>query len=426
MVGSARARPRRAASPWVLVIVAVAVVAVVAAAWAAVRAPFSVAGPTSAGPTSAGPTSAGPTSAGPTSAGLTSAVASPTPTPTPPDVLAGWSLEQKVGQLFVVGLDLTAPQAVSSDAVRADHVGNVFLHGRTTAGAAGVRAQVAGFTALVSSDTTHGEPMLVAVDQEGGQVQSLQGSGFSRIPAATAQAGVAPDTLRAQATTWGGELAAVGVDLDLAPVMDLVPAATATQNPPIGRLHRSYGFTADSVTTHAEAFSAGMQASGVAVAVKHFPGLGRVTANTDTTAGVTDTVTGRDDPSVEVFHSGIRAGVDAVLMSTAVYTLIDPTAPAAFSPTVVTGLLRGDLGFDGVVITDDLSAATQVAAWSPADRAVLAISAGCDLVLVSKDPTVTHAMVAAVVAKAQADPAFAAQVDVAARRVLALKARLAA
>lgn len=395
-------------------VVAVLAIAGVAATWAAVRHP--VAPPTAGSST---PSSAAP-SPGPTS--------TPTPAPSPtsaaPDPLAGWSLEEKVGQLFVVGLDLGTAKPVSSEAVTRYHVGNVFLHGRSSAGVDAVRAQVDGFTALVSAATTHGEPMLVTVDQEGGKVQSLSGPGFSTIPAATEQAEVAPSQLRSQAAAWGRELAAAGVSWNLAPVMDLVPASSAAKNPPIGALQREYGNTADSVTAHAGAFVGGMSDAGVATAVKHFPGLGYVTANTDATAGVTDGVTVFDSESVGVFRSGIEAGATTVLMSTAVYARMDPAAPAAFSSTVVQHGVREVLGFDGVVVTDDLSGAAQVAAWSPGDRAISAIAAGCDLVLFSKDPEVVPDAVTAVVAKAQADPAFAARVDESARRVLALKAQL--
>ena len=406
---------RRRTGTWVAAVVAVLAVGGVAATWAAVRHP--VVPPTAAPSVSSSATPSLTPSTAPT----------PTPSPTPssaPDPLAGWTLEEKVGQLFVVGLDLGAGKQVSVDAVTKDHVGNVFLHGRSTAGVDAVRAQVDAFTALVSPATTHGEPMLVAVDQEGGKVQSLQGPGFSTIPAATAQAKVAPDELRSQAATWGRELAAAGVSWNLAPVMDLVPASSAAKNPPIGALQREYGNTADSVTSHAGAFVGGMSDAGVATAIKHFPGLGYVTANTDAKAGVTDTVTGFDSASVGVFRAGVEAGATTVLMSTAIYAQLDPTAPAAFSPKVVQHGVREVLGFQGVIVTDDLSGAAQVAAWSPGDRAVDAISAGCDLVLFSKDPEVVPDAVAAVVARAQADPVFAARVDESARRVLAMKASL--
>ena len=110
------------------------------------------------------------------------------------------------------------------------------------------------------------------------------------------------------------------------------------------------------------------------------------------------------------------------MVSSAVYTLIDAGSPAVFSSVVVTDMLRGDLGFTGVVITDDVSAAAQVSTWGPAERAVLAVRAGCDIVLASADATMVADMAEALIAEAQADPAFAQRVDESATRVISLKA----
>ncbi|WP_069385730.1 glycoside hydrolase family 3 N-terminal domain-containing protein [Cellulosimicrobium cellulans] len=401
----------RARTTWVVVAVVATVAALAAVAWWALR----PAAPGAAPPTESPTTPDAPAS--PTEP-------APSPSTPPPDPLAGWTLEQKVGQLFMVGVDVRAPQQASYDAVSQLHVGNVFLAGRSQAGTGPTADLVTGFTALVSPESTRGTPLFVATDQEGGSVQVLRGPGFSDVPSALDQSRLDPAALQRDATTWGSELAAAGVNLNLAPVMDLVPEGSAARNPPIGAFGRSYGFTPDVVTSHANAFSAGMEAAGVDVTIKHFPGLGRVTANTDTTAGVTDDVTTRDDASVRVFASGIEAGAAFVMTSTAVYTQIDPSLPAGFSPVVVDGMLRGDLGYDGVVITDDVSAAAQVQGWSPGDRAVLAIEAGGDMVLASADPTVVPEMVAAVVARASQDEAFAAKVDAAVLRVLAAKERL--
>ena len=117
------------------------------------------------------------------------------------------------------------------------------------------------------------------------------------------------------------------------------------------------------------AFLNGMRAGGVVPTIKHFPGLGRVRANTDTAAGVTDRVTRRHDPYLEPFRPAIDAGAPFVMMSTAYYSRLDPKHPAAFSPFVVSTMLRGDLGFRGVVISDDL-------ARGRAGRVVLAGRAG--------------------------------------------------
>jgi beta-N-acetylhexosaminidase len=320
----------------------------------------------------------------------------------------------------MVGLPLGGDDSTTLRLLGERHVGGVFLQGRSHESVEQIRALTD--SARAAAVAASGVPLLVATDQEGGLVQVLQGPGFSEIPSAAVQATM-PDLL-AQATTWGGELAAAGVTVNLAPVADLVDVPDPASNPPIGYFHRNYGTTAGSVVAGAGAFAQGMRAAGVVPTVKHFPGLGRVTANTDTTAGVTDAATKADGGAVGVFRDVLAATSDGagprpwVMMSTAVYSQIDPSLPAAFSPTVV-GLLRGALGFDGVVITDDLSAAKQVQAWSPGDRAVLTIEAGGDVVLASADPSVADAMLDALLTKARQDPAFEAKVDAAAHRVVA-------
>jgi beta-N-acetylhexosaminidase len=346
-----------------------------------------------------------------------SPIRTPSRTPTPTaDPLAGLTLQQEVGQLFIVGTMATGLENETLSAIRDRHVGGIFLSGRSLVGAAG-NAAVAEAAQSASAD---GVPLIVSTDQEGGLVQVLQGAGFDRIPSAVQQGSMTPDQLRAQARVWGSQLKAAGVNLDLAPVSDIVPAATAAQNPPVGALQREYGSDADTVESHAAAFAAGLRDAGVQSTAKHFPGLGHVTANTDTTAGVTDTVVGADSPDVQVYARLADSGIDVVMLSTAIYQRIDPTQPAAFSPEVV-GLLRQDLGFRGLTITDDLSGATQVQSVAPGDRAIRAIEAGIDLVLVSRTPSVAAPMIDAVLARAQADGAFRTEVDAAARRVLAWK-----
>ncbi len=359
-----------------------------------------------------------PTTPSPTPTPTPSPTPSPSLSPTAVDPLAGWTLEQKVGQLLMVGLPVKGSRDATHALVTDRHVGGVFLEGRSHGSVQNVLNLVDAYRALRPGPV----PLLVSTDQEGGQVRVLQGPGFSEIPSATRQLTL-PD-LQAQAATWGGELAAAGVDVNLAPVADLVPPELGKGNPPVGRFSRNYGNTAPDVVAGAGAFAAGMRTAGVTPTIKHFPGLGRVTANTDTTADVHDTVTGPDDASVGVFRDVVAAASDGtgpqpwVMMSTAVYDRIDPALPAAFSPTVV-ALLREDLGFDGVVVTDDVSAATQVQAWSPGERAVLAVEAGVDVVLASADPAQADAMLDALLAKARSDAAFAAKVDAAARRVVA-------
>ena len=372
-----------------------------------------------------------PESAASSAAPSPTAAASPAPsataTATATDgALAGWSLEEKVGQLMMVGVDAQAPKQSSNEAVDTHHVGNIFIAGRTTAGSQATQKVISSFTSKVGPGTTHATPMLVATDQEGGEVQVLAGSGFSDIPSALDQSAQPRDQLVASARTWGKELADVGVNMNLAPVADLVDIARPASNEPIGRWGREYGHDAATVSSQAGAFAEGMQASKVIPTYKHFPGLGRVKDNTDTSAGVVDSTTTRSaDTAVSViFGAAIAAGAPVIMVSSATYSLIDPSAPAVFSSTIVTDMLRREMGFSGVVITDDVSAAVQVQDVSAGDRAVRAIRAGCDIVLASADPTVAADMVKALIATARSDPAFAARVDESATRVLNLKKSL--
>lgn len=346
--------------------------------------------------------------------------ASPTPTPTP-DPLAGMSLPDKVGQLFMVGTSVDGADPTTLAAVRDDHIGGIFLHGRSDAGIQATADLVAGFTSAVGA----GRPELwVATDQEGGDVQVLSGPGFDGIPFARDQGEWVDVGLRNNAAVWGHQLAEAGVTMNLAPVADIVDGSDAAQNnPPIGQLNRQYGYDGATVAAKAGAFAQGMRDGGILPTFKHFPGLGHVRENTDTRTDVTDDVVTPDGPDVGVYSTLLRQGPAVVMLSTAIYTRIDSSAPAAFSPTVV-GVLRNTVGFDGVVTVDDLSAARQVQPWSPADRATLAIDAGVDLLLVSADPSVYPEMHQAVLARAQSDPAFAVKVDAAARRVLVAKAAM--
>lgn len=348
---------------------------------------------------------------------ISTAPASPTPTASP-DPAAALGLEGCVGQVLMVGtpVDTVSPDAAA--AIRDRGVGGLFLHGRSSSGVEATAALVAQFRDLAPE----GSPKLwVATDQEGGEVQVLSGPGFDEMPYAIRQADLGPDALRTAATTWGGQLAAAGIDVNLAPVADIVTSAdTRLNNPPIGALGRQYGYDEQTVAAGAGAFADGMRASGVLPTFKHFPGLGRVDANTDYTAEVLDTAVSADSPDVDVYRALTASGPSLVMVGTARYQNIDPDHPAAFSSAVL-DLLRDRVGFDGVVITDDLSAAAAAEIVAPGDRAVEALSAGVDIVLASADPTVLPAMYDAVLSRAESDREFAARVDESCGRVLAAK-----
>jgi beta-N-acetylhexosaminidase len=356
----------------------------------------------------------------------TSATAAPEPpaaTPSDPAeaTLARMSLSQRVGQLLMVGTPATSASASTLRAITRYHVGNAMLTGRSSAGVAATARVSAALQRRATTSATARVRLHVATDQEGGRVQVLRGRGFSTMPTALRQGSWSTSTLQSRARTWGRQLHAAGVTMNLAPVADTVPSASfAPRNAPIGAFSRQYGYTTSRVGSHVVAFDRGMGAARVQVSVKHFPGLGRVTKNTDTTAGVTDRTTTRGDAYLRPFAAAVDAGAPVVMMSTAVYSRIDPKAPAAFSRTVVTGVLRGDLGFRGVVISDDLGNARQVRRWTPGQRATRFVAAGGDLVL-TVNPATARAMFAALRDRARTDAAFRKAVDAAALRVLRSK-----
>ena len=400
------------------------------------------AGPAS--PTPAGPTATGSAggSNGPTARVAPSPSALSTPsskpsqptTPSPSASLAlgcasraldGLNEGQRVGQLFLLGLanDQLGPDEQA--AIETDHFGSVWFTAKSQAGVAGIRAVADAVQALAPSSAagpgTAGIGFFVGANQEGGLVQALNGPGFSTIPSALVQGGRPIATLRSQAQTWATQLKAAGINLNFAPVTDVVPAATAAQNQPIGVLDREYGHTAAVAGPHASAFMEGMAATGIVTVSKHFPGLGRVLGNTDFSSNVVDTVTGPSDPNLASFRTVIAAGVPVVMVALATYTKIDPNHLAAFSPIVIGQLLRTKLGFSGVVMSDDLGATEAVSAIPAATRGIDFIGAGGDMII-SKTIEPAEAMAAAITARASTDAAFRTQVNAAALRVLQLKA----
>lgn len=332
--------------------------------------------------------------------------------------LDGMSLPQQVGQLFVSGVDADDPTAKQLQSVTDHHLGGVILTGGSSAGVAAT-ARVAGKVRDHATGSAGVAPWISA-DQEGGYVQHLKGPGFDDMPTALTQGGWSTPTLTDRAEGWGEQLRQAGVNLNLAPVLDTVPADLGRDNKPIGYYYREFGHTPGTVADHGTAFAAGMRAAGVQTAGKHFPGLGRVLGNTDTTEDVVDDVTTRDDPYLQPFQAAVDDGIDVVMVSTARYTKIDADHLAAFSPTVLQDMLRGDLGFTGVIMSDDLGAAAAVQDIPAGTRAVRFVRRGGTVVL-TVDPGTLPAMYDAVLDRAQTDPDFQAKVHDAAAHVLQAK-----
>jgi beta-N-acetylhexosaminidase len=286
------------------------------------------------------------------------------------------NLGEMVGQMFVISVGGTEPDYYVNKMIRERNVGGVILFAHNMKNEAQTSALTASLQEL-SMETEPSIPLLVAVDQEGGEISSAPWVA-PQPPAARVGARGNPAEARAIAGKMGRELLRAGVNTDLAPVVDTGFGAA------IGS--RSFGENPEVVAEMGAASVEGFETAGVVSAAKHFPNHGA--ARTDSHVGLPvvhhdlATIRSHDLPP---FEAAVRAGVPMVMVGHLVYPAIDPERPASLSPEAI-GMLRGELGFDGVVITDDLAMAGASGNGSPARAAVEAVKAGADLLIISSPP----------------------------------------
>lgn len=307
---------------------------------------------------------------------------SPAPTATATPSAPSLPLRTRIARLLVVGLRGLAvePDDPIARAIAEDGLGGVILFDRdeelgvrNVQSPAQVQALVADLRALAP-----GRELIVAIDQEGGRVTRL--SPKYGYPAVASQAAIGEQgtaAVRAWADGIAATLAGAGVNLNFAPVVDL---NVNPANPAIGALDRAFSADATIVARDAAIEVRAHRAKGVRTALKHFPGLGSASTNTD--FGVADVTTTwasvELDPYRELLDQDL---VDVVMAAHVVNGRFDSAAPASLSHATVTDLLRGELGWDGVVVTDDLGAAAITQAFGFEDAIGLALNAGNDLLL---------------------------------------------
>jgi beta-N-acetylhexosaminidase len=286
------------------------------------------------------------------------------------------SVRSLVGQMFVISVGGTEPDYYINKMIRERNIGGVMLFGYNMKSEAQTKA-LTGALQDLSMRTEPSVPLFVAVDQEGGQVSSAPW--VSRQPAA-ARVGARGDPAQAReiAEQMGRELLRAGVNTDLAPVLDTGFGAA------IGP--RSFGEDPELVAEMGAASVKGFESAGVVSAAKHFPNHGPATSDSHVSLPVVDhdleTLRSYDLPP---FEAAVRAGAPMVMVGHLVYPAIDPDRPASLSPEAI-GMLRGELGFDGVVVTDDLAMAGATGGGPPARAAVEAVKAGADLLIISSPP----------------------------------------
>ena len=334
-----------------------------------------------------------------------------------------------VGQLLWIGFQgTTAPPQVRARLERGE-AGATVLFKRNlvyTKVDGPVPQEVADLDALVELDralhvaAADGTPALVSIDQEGGTVQRVRAPA-TQWPPMLAHDGLpaGDDAAVAEAVgrALGEELRALGVDVDFAPVLDV---HTNPANPVIGE--RAFGRDADTVARRALAFARGLDAAGVIACGKHFPGHGDTDTDSHLELPRVDQPWDRlERVELAPFRQAAAAGLPMIMTAHVVFPALDPERPATLSEAVVNGLLRGKLGYRGVVVSDDLDMRAISAHVGVEHAAVAAIRAGCDVLLLCCDEHNQAVAAEALAKEAERDSDFRHRVGEAAARVRALK-----
>jgi beta-N-acetylhexosaminidase len=330
--------------------------------------------------------------------------------------LAKLDLEARAAQVLLVGVQgAGAPSAASIELLARLPVGGVVLFGfNLPERPADLGAYVGALQDAAAKGG--GQPLVVAIDHEGGSVFRFKGPGITRIPPPSEVGRVGEKYAAALGRAAGAELRALGVNMALAPVVELL---TEGNKGFLGS--RSYGRQAAVVDACAGAYIEGLQAAGVAAVAKHFPG----NAGEDPHRGLPVLRIGRADYERDYaprFSSAIARGVAGIMLSHVVLEAVDPARPATLSKALASDELRGRLGFRGVAVTDDLYMKALTGESSPERSAVAALKAGADLLMLTAmggAERVRDAVVKAV----RSGELPAARLDEAARRVIELKLR---
>jgi len=337
------------------------------------------------------------------------------------------SLDEMAGQMVVVGFQGDGVEDAGVVALReqlaAEEIGGVIYLRTNVASLPAVRAINAAL-----AEAAPGPLPFIMLDQEGGQVQRLTPSvGFAATPSARDVARQGLDAATALYADLGQRLAAQGFNVNFGPVVDL---NLNPDNPVIARFGRAYGRDAATVAGFAAAFIAGHHAAGMGTALKHFPGHGSSLEDShDGFVDVTDVWSPAElDPYRTLIAEGLADMVMVAHIYHADYAGGEAELPASLSPEWIDGVLRGDLGFDGVVISDDMEMGAIRSRFSLRETVLRAVLAGNDILLFSNTaayhPELGSEIHAILVAEAEADPAFAARIEESYARILALKQRL--
>jgi beta-N-acetylhexosaminidase len=353
---------------------------------------------------------------GPTSASLSAAVM-PAPHSASAATVAVPTLAQMIGQKLVVRMDGATPSADLLGRIRRGEVGGVILFGSNIT----TRTALIALTrTLRAAAAAGGQPhFLIAVDQEGGSVKRIPWAPPTLSPpqiGLTRSATIA----RAQGAATGSALHALGIDVDFAPVAD-VPATTASF---MYRQGRTWSFSAVTTAILADAFASGLESTGVDPSMKHFPGIGFATLNTDAYVVTIGMSVSRLAPGLRPYWTAISHHIPLIMLSNATYPAYDAVNAAGWSSAIGTTLLRHTMGFKGVTITDSLNGTAQARGVPTGLLAYRAARAGTDMILTTGSEASTKVIFTILMRDAQGGFIPRATLLASYQRILTLKSSL--
>jgi beta-N-acetylhexosaminidase len=335
-----------------------------------------------------------------------------------PDVQAaqmvqGMSLDDKLGQLIVIQFTDVTYTSYQAQMVQPFHPGGVILYGYSM----GTADQVRGLLRDAQRDSPI--PMFTFSDLEGGYVDRLAPYTGPHMGAPAMATSGNPQVAEQQGQKFAYDLLSFGFNADLAPVVDV----KLVNGPDQGG--RDFGSTPEPVITYAGTFLRGLQSAGVVGCIKHFPGLGAATTDAHSSLPVINRTRAQlESTELAPYRALIASGQVNMVMSTdLLMPALDPTMPAEISKPIITGILRNELHYNGVAITDALYMAGISDHWSFTQAAVLAIEAGNDMIMAPWQPGMIASIIAGLKQALAHGDLTMAQIDASVQRILALKIR---
>jgi len=328
--------------------------------------------------------------------------------------MAKMSLDDKLGQLFLANFVGTDYPPQDAGMIEINRAGGVIMYARSLL----TKDQA---QAMIAKANTHAKiPLFMSIDQEGGGVDRLLSIYGPHPSARTMALSKSTSYVQQQGALVGSQMKSLGLNLNFAPDVDV----QLVDGRDLGS--RNFGTDPQTVSTYAGAFLAGLQSAGVVGCLKHFPGLGGAVDDAHMTTPVIDRTRQQiDQVELAPYRTLIATGQAQCVMTTnLMMPALDPNMPAELSPKIIDGILRHDLGFDGVVVTDALYMADLSARYGVPETGVLAILAGCDVLEGPSNSASLSAITTAIKNALATGRLTQARIDLSVRRVLVLKMRM--